>query len=151
MKVETIPGSTVVGVRMIEGFAPATRSRLLPPQVTGFAKAILLTAGRPLLRPSRSWLKWDHDQSPMVHDLGKFAAATASETLIQLRRVLQLVLGRALVWSDGPLRLRSISTCGVDVSLPSQPSTSTPAPVSFRIRSKNIRLAPSGSRRRCGR
>ena len=44
--------------------------------------------------------------------------------------------------------ISAVSTCDVDVSVPSQPSMSTLAPASFRIRSRNIQLVPSGSQKR---
>jgi hypothetical protein len=70
-----------------------------------------------------------------------------------LRLTLVLPLANRLAddWSDSRQLERPISTCGVDASLRSQPSTSTPAPASFRIRLRNTRLSPSGSRRLFGR
>lgn len=65
-----------------------------------------------------------------------------------VRLVLQVVNRFALAWSDASLHQRSVSTCDVDVSIPSPPSMSTPVPASFHTRLRNIQLVPSVSQRR---
>src|ERR1700722_8796651 len=76
------------------------------------------------------------------------SAREASGRMRVVRRVLQLVNGFADAGSGASRHPRSMSLCDVCVSVPSRPSTPTLARASFRIRSRNIQLVPSGSQRR---
>lgn len=68
--------------------------------------------------------------------------------MVRVVLVLMVVNRFAAAWSGAPLDQRSISTCDVDVPVPSQPSMSTPATASFRTQLGNIRLVPSVFQRR---